>query len=75
MLEYLKAKVASLNDDLLKQNLVRELLQVQILKFFDKAKAFDSMAFVGGTALRIIYDLDRFSEDLDFSLRLTMKLI
>ena len=29
---------------------------------------FDKAAFYGGTALRIFYGLDRFSEDLDFSL-------
>jgi len=35
-------------------------------KFFEKA------AFYGGTAMRILYGLDRFSEDLDFSLILPM---
>ncbi|ORJ54767.1 nucleotidyl transferase AbiEii/AbiGii toxin family protein [Geothermobacter hydrogeniphilus] len=33
-----------------------------LVKFFERA------AFYGGTALRILYGLDRFSEDLDFSL-------
>jgi predicted nucleotidyltransferase component of viral defense system len=33
-----------------------------------RAKFFEKGAFYGGTALRILYGLDRFSEDLDFSL-------
>lgn len=33
-----------------------------------RADFFKDAAFYGGTALRIFYGLDRFSEDLDFSL-------
>jgi len=33
-----------------------------------RAKFFEHAAFYDGTALRILYNLDRFSEDLDFSL-------
>lgn len=33
-----------------------------------RSKFFEHAAFYGGTALRILYGLDRFSEDLDFSL-------
>lgn len=33
-----------------------------------RAKFFEKAAFYGGTALRILYGLPRFSEDLDFSL-------
>ena len=33
-----------------------------------RSKFFEKAAFYGGTALRILYGLDRFSEDLDFSL-------
>lgn len=32
-----------------------------------RAKFFEHAAFYGGTALRILYGLDRFSEDLDFT--------
>ncbi len=45
----------------------REFLQILCLKFLDEKKWFDSIAFVGGTALRILFDLRRFSEDLNFS--------
>lgn len=51
-----------------KLNLTREFLQILILKIMHDKKMFDHYAFVGGTCLRILYDLRRFSEDLDFSL-------
>jgi predicted nucleotidyltransferase component of viral defense system len=51
-----------------KYNFVREFLQELILQIIDRKGYFKNLAFVGGTALRMIYDLPRFSEDLDFSL-------
>lgn len=48
-------------------NLLREYLQAYILRVMHDAGAFRSAAFVGGTALRFLYGLPRFSEDLDFS--------
>ena len=51
-----------------KLNLTREFLQILVLKIMSDKGMFDSYAFVGGTCLRILYDLRRFSEDLDFSL-------
>ncbi len=47
---------------------LREILQDIALLGLWRAKFFDKAAFYGGTALRILYGLDRFSEDLDFSL-------
>lgn len=49
-------------------NLVREYLQVLILKAIYQSKYGAGLCFIGGTCLRICYDLKRFSEDLDFSL-------
>ncbi|MDI6891757.1 MAG: nucleotidyl transferase AbiEii/AbiGii toxin family protein [Actinomycetota bacterium] len=49
-------------------NLVREYLQILILKSIYQSKFGQSLSFVGGTCLRICYDLKRYSEDLDFSL-------
>ncbi|MBI2638083.1 nucleotidyl transferase AbiEii/AbiGii toxin family protein [Candidatus Peregrinibacteria bacterium] len=49
-------------------NLVREYLQVLILKAVYQSKYGSGLSFVGGTALRICYDLKRYSEDLDFAL-------
>ena len=47
---------------------LRELLQSLALLGLWRAKFFEHVAFYGETALRILYGLDRFSEDLDFSL-------
>lgn len=51
-----------------KFNYLREFLQLLILKILDEEGYFRNLAFVGGTALRVLYDLNRFSEDLDFCL-------
>ena len=48
-------------------NLAREYLQRQILASLAGCGAFLSLAFVGGTCLRFLYGLRRFSEDMDFS--------
>jgi predicted nucleotidyltransferase component of viral defense system len=50
-----------------KLNLLREYLQAYILRSFHESEAFSAIAFMGGTALRFLYNLPRFSEDLDFS--------
>ena len=47
---------------------LREILQEIALLGLWRSKFFEKAAFYGGTALRILYGLDRFSEDLDFSL-------
>lgn len=47
---------------------MREIIQEVALLGLWRAKFFEHAAFYGGTALRILYGLDRFSEDLDFSL-------
>lgn len=49
-------------------NAVREIMQSLALLGLWRAKFFEHAAFYGGTSLRILYGLDRFSEDLDFSL-------
>jgi len=47
---------------------LREILQEIALVGLWRRKFFEHAAFYGGTALRIFYNLDRFSEDLDFTL-------
>lgn len=47
---------------------LREILQETALLGLWRGKFFEHAAFYGGTALRVLYGLDRFSEDLDFSL-------
>lgn len=52
----------------LRKNVLREYLQAHILYSLQSVRAFERIAFVGGTALRFLYGLARYSEDLDFSL-------
>lgn len=47
---------------------LREILQQIALLGLWRSKFFEHAAFYGGTALRVLYGLDRYSEDLDFSL-------
>jgi predicted nucleotidyltransferase component of viral defense system len=47
---------------------MREIIQEVALMGLWRSKFFDHAAFYGGTALRILYGIDRFSEDLDFTL-------
>jgi len=47
---------------------LREIMQEIALAGLYRSAFFEKAAFYGGTALRIFYGLDRFSEDLDFSL-------
>ena len=51
-----------------KRNALKEVVQEVALCGLSRAGFFKTAAFYGGTALRIFYGLDRFSEDLDFSL-------
>ncbi|MBO4698531.1 nucleotidyl transferase AbiEii/AbiGii toxin family protein, partial [bacterium] len=51
-----------------KKNAVKEVMQELVLCALSRSGFFKHAAFYGGTALRIFYGLDRFSEDLDFSL-------
>jgi len=47
---------------------IREVVQEIALLGFWRSGFFEHAAFYGGTALRIFHGLNRFSEDLDFSL-------
>ena len=60
-----KYTIKSSNDLL---NALKEVFQEIILLGLYRGGFFEKSVFYGGTALRILYGLDRFSEDLDFSL-------
>lgn len=49
-------------------NALKEIVQEIALCALAETDFFDHVAFYGGTALRIFYGLNRYSEDLDFSL-------
>ena len=68
MKDYLRQIIAQQPDALRKRSIVREYLQARILQALQDNGAFLNLAFLGGTALRFLYFLPRFSEDLDFSL-------
>lgn len=49
-----------------KRAMVKEYLQYKILELVFASKYARKLSFIGGTALRLLYDNQRFSEDIDF---------
>jgi len=66
--EHLRQLMEQADNDLARGQLVREYLQARILESFQDRGVFLRWAFLGGTALRFLYAIPRFSDDLDFSL-------
>lgn len=56
-----------------KKNAIKEIMQELTLAGLSKTDFFKNAAFYGGTALRIFYGINRYSEDLDFTLILPDK--
>ena len=57
-----------IENDKERENAIKQIIQEIVLSGLSRSGFFENVAFCGGTALRIFYGLDRFSEDLDFSL-------
>ncbi len=68
MKDYIKQLIADKHGSLLKTLTVREYLQARILQTLQDSGIFLNWVFHGGTALRFLFSIPRFSEDLDFSL-------
>jgi predicted nucleotidyltransferase component of viral defense system len=68
MKAYLQKLCTEADSALLAQHLLREYLQARILQSLQRAGAMQSLAFHGGTALRFLYEIPRYSEDLDFAM-------
>ena len=68
MKAYLEKLCVTANSPLTARHMVREYLQARILQSLQRAGAMQTLAFHGGTALRFLYDIPRYSEDLDFAL-------
>lgn len=68
MKTYLKRQVDRASSPIQAGNVAREYLQARILESLQIAGGMIPLAFQGGTALRFLFDLPRFSEDLDFAL-------
>ena len=60
--------VYEINTDTDRRNATFEVMQQIILAGLQQGGFFDKAAFYGGTCLRIFHGLQRFSEDMDFSL-------
>lgn len=67
MKSYLLQLVERADGQTAKLNLMREYLQVYALRTMFEKGRFSQVAFLGGTALRFLENMPRFSEDLDFS--------
>lgn len=48
------------------ESILREYLQCKVLELVFSSPMASKLTFIGGTALRLIYNTQRFSEDLDF---------
>ena len=68
MIELIKQRLTKEMPDEEKLNRAREVIQLLCLKILDEKNSFESLAFTGGTALRVVFAMRRFSEDIDFSL-------
>jgi len=63
-----KKMLEEYSDAMPQSDKLREILQQTALLGLARHHFFEHAIFYGGTALRILYGLDRYSEDLDFSL-------
>ena len=68
MKAYLRKLCAEADSPLNARHLMREYLQARILQSLQRVGAMQGLAFHGGTALRFLYSIPRYSEDLDFAL-------
>lgn len=68
MKDHIKQIIEKIKNNNLARCILREYLQARLLESLQENGAFETWAFVGGTALRFLYSMPRFSEDLDFSL-------
>jgi predicted nucleotidyltransferase component of viral defense system len=68
MKDYIVSLLSNTTNPNQARNTLREYLQARILSALQRAGAMIPLAFQGGTALRFLYAIPRYSEDLDFAL-------
>jgi predicted nucleotidyltransferase component of viral defense system len=68
MKDYLLQSLQASQTPLQGRNITREYLQARILGVLQRTGAMMPLAFQGGTSLRFLYSIPRYSEDLDFAL-------
>ena len=67
MKEIIKKELDKHTNPQIKRLALAEFLQHLILQSLYRQNAFKNITFTGGTALRLLYNTGRYSEDLDFS--------
>ena len=68
MKEFLRQILDGVENQILGRCVMREYLQARLLQSLQDRGVFNTWVFQGGTALRFLYSMPRFSEDLDFAL-------
>jgi predicted nucleotidyltransferase component of viral defense system len=71
MIELIQKRLSSyrVNGPIEEENALKEIVQEIILFALWQADFFENAAFQGGTSLRVLHGLSRFSEDIDFILQ------
>lgn len=54
------------NNQLFEKHMIKEYIQLTILDYLSTTPFIRKLCFIGGTNLRLVKGIDRFSEDLDF---------
>jgi predicted nucleotidyltransferase component of viral defense system len=68
MKAFLRQILGGVGNQVLGRCIMREYLQARLLQTLQDRAVFNTWVFQGGTALRFLYSMPRFSEDLDFAL-------
>jgi predicted nucleotidyltransferase component of viral defense system len=68
MKDFLRQILIGVENQILARCIIREYLQARLLQSLQDRGTFNTWVFQGGTALRFLYGMPRFSEDLDFAL-------
>lgn len=68
MKDYIRQLLENVDDINVGRCKIREYLQARLMQILQDKAVFTTWTFLGGTALRFLYSIPRFSEDLDFSL-------
>lgn len=57
------------NNVAFEKNILKEYLELLVLEYLSTTPYAPKLSFIGGTNLRLIHGINRFSEDLDFDIR------
>ncbi|MGB7581091.1 MAG: nucleotidyl transferase AbiEii/AbiGii toxin family protein [Sedimentisphaerales bacterium] len=68
MKDFLRQILGGVENQILGRCIIREYLQARLLQSLQDRGTFNTWVFQSGTALRFLYGMPRFSEDLDFAL-------